>query len=86
MLDEVFDIFKKLTDSHLKMLTDATKIFADNKLKEINAAGKASDEAQPIVFRPALTKNPPQIPEEGRMIAYQLIRPRVMELTLRLSA
>ena len=86
MLDEVFDIFKNLTDGHLKMLTDATKIFADNKLKEINAAGKASDEAKPIVFRPALTKNPPLIPEEGRMIAYQLIRPRVMELTLRLSA
>ena len=42
MLDEVFDIFKKLTDGHLKMLTDATKIFADSKLKEINAAGKAS--------------------------------------------
>lgn len=72
MLDEVFDIFKKLTDGHLKMLTDATKIFADSKLKEINAAGKASDEAKPIVFRPALTKNPPQMPGVGRMMAYQL--------------
>ena len=72
MLDEVFDIFKKLTDGHLKMLTDATKIFADSKLKEINAAGKAFDEAKPIVFRPALTKNPPQMPGVGRMMAYQL--------------
>lgn len=47
MLDEVFDIFKKLTDGHLKMLTDATKIFADSKLKEINAAGKASAKLSP---------------------------------------
>lgn len=86
MLDEVYDIFKKLTDGHLEMLTSMTEQFAKNKMKEIEEAGKASDEKHPLNFLPALTSNPPEIPEEGTQFAYKLIRPRVMELTLRLSA
>lgn len=86
MLDEVYDIFKKLTDGHLKMLTDLTEKYAQDKIKEINAAGKASDEQLPIHFLPALTQNPPEMPEKGQMFACKLIRPRVMEVTLRLSA
>ena len=86
MLDEVYDIFKKLTDGHLEMLTSMTEQFAKNKMKEIEEAGKASDEKLPLNFLPALTSNPPEMPEEGSQFACKLIRPRVMELTLRLSA
>lgn len=86
MLDEVYDIFKKLTDGHLEMLTSLTEQFAKNKMKKIEEAGKASDEKRPLHFLPALTSTPPEMPDEMSQFAYKLIRPRVMELTLRLSA
>ncbi len=86
MLDEVYDIFKKLTDGHLKMLTDMTEQFTKDKMKEIEEACKASDEKRPLNFLPALTSNPPEMPGTGSQFAYKLIRPKVMELTLRLSA
>lgn len=86
MLDEVYDVFKKLTEGHVKMLTDMTEEFAQNKLKEIQAAGKAYDESKPLHFLPALTQNPPEMPEKGQLFAYKLVRPRIMEVSLRLSA
>ena len=86
MLDEVYDIFKKLTDAHLDMLTSMTKQIANKKQNEIDAAAKASNEQRPLNLLPALTTNPPEMPGEDTQIAYKLIRPRVMELTLRLSA
>ena len=86
MLDEVYDVFKKLTEGHVKMLTDMTEEFAQNKLKEIQAAGKAYDESKPLHFLPALTQNPPEMPEKGQLFAYKLVRPRIMEVSLCLSA
>ena len=86
MLDEVYDVFKKLTDGHMKMLTGLTEKIAQNKMKEIQAAGEAYDEGKPLHFLPALTQTPPEMPEEGQLFAYKLIRPRIMEVSLRLSA
>ena len=86
MLDDVYDIFKQLTDAHLDMLTSLTEQFVNKKKNEIEAAAKASNEQRPLNLLPALTSNPPEMPGEDTQIAYKLIRPRVMELTLRLSA
>lgn len=86
MLDGVYDIFKQLTDAHLDMLTSMTKQIANKKQNELETAAKASNEQRPLNLLPALTSNPPEMPGEDTQIAYKLIRPRVMELTLRLSA
>ena len=83
MLDEVYDIFKQLTDGHLDLLTSITEQFVNKKKNEIEAA---ANEQRPLNLLPALTSNPPEMPGEDTQIAYKLIRPRVMELTLRLSA
>ena len=86
MLDEVYDIFKKLTDGHLEMLTNITEQYAKDRLKEMEEASKASEAKLPLNLLPALTSNPPEMPLEGSQVAFKLIRSRVMELTLRLSA
>lgn len=86
MLDEVYDIFKKLTDGHLEMLSNITEQYAKGRLKEMEEASKASEAKLPLNLLPALTSNPPEMPLEGSQVAFKLIRPRVMELTLRLSA
>ena len=86
MLDDVYDIFKQLTDAHLDMLTSLTEQYVNKKKNELEAAANASDEQRPLTLLPALTTNPPEMPAEDTQIAYKLIRPRVMELTLRLSA
>lgn len=83
MLDDVYDIFKQLTDGHLDLLTSITEQFVNKKKNEIEAA---ANEQRPLNLLPALTSNPPEMPGEDTQIAYKLIRPRVMELTLRLSA
>lgn len=86
MLDDVYDIFKQLTDAHLAMLTSLTEQYVNKRTNELEAAANASDEQRPLTLLPALTSNPPEMPAEDTQIAYKLIRPRVMELTLRLSA
>ena len=86
MLDDVYDIFKQLTDAHLDMLTSLTEQYVNKRKNELEAAANASNEQRPLTLLPALTSNPPEMPAEDTQIAYKLIRPRVMELTLRLSA
>lgn len=86
MLDDVYDIFKQLTDAHLDMLTSLTEQYVNKRKNELEAAANASNEQRPLNLLPALTTNPPEMPAEDTQIAYKLIRPRVMELTLRLSA
>lgn len=86
MLDDVYDIFKQLTDGHLDMLTSLTEQYVNKRKNELEAAANASNEQRPLNLLPALTTNPPEMPAEDTQIAYKLIRPRVMELTLRLSA
>lgn len=86
MLDDVYDIFKQLTDAHLDMLTSLTEQYVNKRKNELEAAANASNELRPLILLPALTSNPPEMPAEDTQIVYKLIRPRVMELTLRLSA
>lgn len=85
MLDDVYDIFKQLTDTHLDMLTSLTEQYVNKRKNELEAAAKASNEQRPLNLLPALTSNPPEMPSADTQIAYKLIRPRAMELTLRLS-
>ena len=86
MLDAVYDIFKALQDRQDEEFEREAKDFFDQKRKEVAEAKRADEENEPINFLPALTCNPPRKPLEGELFAYRLIRPLVMEVTVRLSA
>ena len=85
LLDEVYDAFKKVMDDQLDTLLKATEKFAENKKKEIEEAAAREKANEPIVFYPALTTEPPFLPEPHQERASRIIRPRTIEIVTRLE-